>query len=86
MDSIILFRRRTFGVDEGDDGVDFANGGTSENRRVKLGAGVERNNELTFNLSMFLVVRTESLGFQKKILVELMKMIEYETIRNICLW
>ena len=40
------------GVDVGDDGVDLVNGGTSENRRGIFGDAAERNNELTFNLSI----------------------------------
>jgi hypothetical protein len=47
-DSIILFRR-TF---DGDDGVDFVNGGTSEKRRVGTGEAAERNNVFIFNLSI----------------------------------
>jgi hypothetical protein len=43
-DSTILLRRRVIGVGAGDDGVDFVNGGTSENRRVGLGEGVDKNN------------------------------------------
>ena len=55
----MLFRRRALGVVDGDGGVDLVNGGTSENRRVKFGVGVERNNELTFSLSIVLASRRE---------------------------
>ncbi len=51
-ESTILLRRRVLGVDDGDDGVDFVNGGRSENRRVRFGEEAERNNVLTFNLSI----------------------------------
>ncbi len=53
-DSTILLRRRVIGVGAGDDGVDFVNGGTSENRRVGLGEGVDKNNVWTFNLFIIL--------------------------------
>ncbi len=51
-ESTILLRRRVVGVDDGDDGVDFVNGGTSENRRVGFDEGADRNNVLIFNLSI----------------------------------
>lgn len=62
-DSTILLRRSVVGVDDGDEGVDFVNGGTSENRRVRLlGEGAERNNVFTFNLS----IDKEKTGFRKE--------------------
>lgn len=53
-DSIILLRRRVIGVEDGDVGVDFVNGGTSENRRIGFSEEVDRNNVLIFNLSIIL--------------------------------
>lgn len=51
-DSTILLRRRIIGVDDGDEGVDLANDVTKEKRRAVF-EGAERNNEFTFNLSIF---------------------------------
>lgn len=48
----MLFRRWVVGVDVGDDGVDLANGGTRESRRVVFGDEAERNKVFTLSLSM----------------------------------
>jgi hypothetical protein len=45
------------GVGDGDDGVDFVNGGIRENRRFEFDEEAERNNVLIFNLS---IVKTYS--------------------------
>ena len=51
-DSTILFRRCVVGVEFGDEGFDFANGGTRERRRIEFGDGAERKRLFTLSLSI----------------------------------